>query len=322
MVELDKLDRKILYELDLNSRRQLSQIAKILHIGRDRLKYRIEKLKEQGVIKKFTVTTDPYKIGLTIYKTYLRLENNKPKIKEFITFLRKHPRIYWIAECDGAWDLIFSTFARSPKEFHEIQDSILSQFKTIVMEFNVYTLVDVWFYHKNYLINGSRSHFFFGGYPENNQLEPIDVSILKILSENAQENVVSMAQKLKTTPKIVSYRIKKLEKAKIIVGYRTDIELEKIGMTFFKAQFYLRNFDIELEKQFREYCLQHPNITYYIRQIGDCKLELELEVENYQQFNKIIDDIRTTFFKFIKNVGSLLIKREYFKWIPYDLNVD
>ena len=90
-------------------------------------------------------------------------------------------------------------------------------------------------------------------------------------------------------------------------------------MTFFKAQLYLRSYNKKLEQQLREYCALNPNITYYIKQIGDCKLELELEVKDYKQFNELIDEIRQKFAKLIRNIDSILIKREYFKWIPYDI---
>lgn len=318
-MELKLIDRKILYELDHNSRQPLSILAKKLRLGRDRLKYRINRLQKNGIIKKFTVVTNPYKIGLTVYKTYLKIENNKKRINEMISFLDKHPRVYWIAECDGTWDLIFSTFARTPKEFHEIQDNILSKFSDIVIEFNVYTLVDVWFFRKNYLLNKGTDYFFFGGQPENNKPKKIDFEILKLLSQDARMNVVDIARKLKTTAMIVKYRIKKLEKLGIIEGYRIDIDLSKINMTFFKAQLYLKNYDVALEKKLREYCKLNVNITYYIKQIGDCKLELEIEVKDYKQFNNIINEIRERFSKLIRNVDSIIINKEYFKWIPYDI---
>lgn len=319
MKNLDLIDKKILYELDHNSRQPISELAKKLRIGRDRVAYRINQLCQNGIIKKFTVTTNPYKIGLTVYKTYLKLENNKPRISEFVEFLNQHPRVYWIAECDGTWNLIFSTFAKNPKDFSDIQDRILSKFTDIVMEFNVYSLVDVWFFHKNYLLNKGTSFFFFGGVPEEHKLDALDFNILKMLSHNARINVVDIARELGTTAIIVKYRIKKLESIGVIAGYRIDIDLEKIGMTFFKVQLYLKNYDTKLEKQFREYCTLNPFITYYIRQIGDCKLELELEVKDYNQFNGIINDLSEKFSKFIRNVESILVRREHFKWVPYDI---
>ncbi len=45
---------------------------------------------------------------------------------------------------------------------------------------------------------------------------------------------------------------------------------------------------------------------------------MELEVDGYEQFSKIIDEVRTAFPKTIKNVETVMIHRSRFKWVPYD----
>ena len=55
MFELDNLDRKILYYLDLNSRQSVSDLSRRLKHGRDRIHYRIERLIKEEIIKKFSI---------------------------------------------------------------------------------------------------------------------------------------------------------------------------------------------------------------------------------------------------------------------------
>ena len=50
-MNIDKTDRKILYELDLNARKPHSQIAKKLRINRSIVSYRINEMKKKGIIK-------------------------------------------------------------------------------------------------------------------------------------------------------------------------------------------------------------------------------------------------------------------------------
>ena len=52
-MELDKTDRKILYELDVNARQPLNKIAKNLKINKDTLKYRIKKMEDDKVILRY-----------------------------------------------------------------------------------------------------------------------------------------------------------------------------------------------------------------------------------------------------------------------------
>lgn len=318
MEHIDLTDKKILYELDYNARIPISILAKKLRIGRDTLVYRIKRMHDKGIITSSSVIINPYKLGLTIYKTYLRIDNNKERRENLILTLQNHPKVYWLAECDGRWDIIFSTFAKNPQEFDIIQNEILSNFSESIVEFEVYTLTEVWFYRRNYLLKKEGDYFSLGGEPGHEKIDKVDYKILKVLSQNARVNVVDISEKIKSTPMIVRHRIKKLEKRRIIQGYRINLNLSKIGMTLFKAQIYLKNYRKEIQERFRRHCSKNPHISQFIRQVGNCKLELEVEVEGYFQFNIIMKEIRENFSDLIHHIDPLLISREYFKWVPQD----
>ncbi len=51
MIKIDLKDRKILYQLDLNSRQSLTQIGKNVGLKKDVVSYRIKRLQDEGVIK-------------------------------------------------------------------------------------------------------------------------------------------------------------------------------------------------------------------------------------------------------------------------------
>ncbi len=53
MIKIDLKDRKILYQLDLNSRQSLTQIGKNVGLKKDVVSYRIKRLQDEGVIKNF-----------------------------------------------------------------------------------------------------------------------------------------------------------------------------------------------------------------------------------------------------------------------------
>jgi DNA-binding Lrp family transcriptional regulator len=60
----DEKDEKIIEELKKNSRNSTKKIAKNVKIPRVTTHDRIQKMKEKGIIKKFTVVIDYKKIGL------------------------------------------------------------------------------------------------------------------------------------------------------------------------------------------------------------------------------------------------------------------
>jgi Lrp/AsnC family transcriptional regulator, leucine-responsive regulatory protein len=315
---LDVLDKKLLFELDNNSRQSISQLSRKLRQGRDRVGYRLERLISEKIIKECTVTINPYRLGFTLFKTYLKVSKRKDRYEALLKLLLQHPRVYWIADCDGRWDLIFATFAKTPYEFLHIQNKILSVCNDIVLSFTNLTLVNVWMFRKNYLVQRDQGYFLIGGPPSDFELERFDWEILRHLSKSARIPIAELARKVQSTESIVRNRLEHLEESGLVAGYRIELDLAKLGMLFFKAQLYLQEYGNKEIESLRVFCAEHPNITYFIEQIGDAPVEIELEVDGYEQYTRIIDSLRITFPKTIRNVETVIIHRTRFKWVPYD----
>jgi len=313
---VDKLDRKILRELDLNSRQSMSELARTLSHGRDTVEYRFSRLVEKGVILRCSAIIDPYKLGLTIYKTYLKLENLRSRRDEFLKFLNEYPRVYWIAESDGQWDMMFSVFATSAFEFYQLQQKVLATFGDLVLSFDVYTLVNLRLYHKSYFGKTKSEGTLIGGAPCVQKLDDTEFSILKILSEDARASVPVIAEKVGVSPAVARARIESMEERAIIAGYRIDVNLQKLNMTFFKAQLYLRHFGERELDALRDSCREQENITYFVEQLGACRLEIEVEAYGYENYLEILNELRSRHCGLIRNIETNLISREHFHWIP------
>ncbi len=315
-IELDALDRRLLYELDQNARQHFSELARAVKQGRDRVEYRVQRLIDSGVIRGTTVVVNLYKLGFGIYKTYLKIQNQRKEVERFLKALRAHPRVFWIAICDGNCDLTISIAARSPLEFYEIQSEVFSEHSSVILDFYVTTLAGVWAYRKKYLYKAGTHFFFFGGKPDSLQLDPLSYGMLRLLSSDARMPLNEIAGKIGCSVAAAKNRLEKLEEQKIVLGYRLEIDRAKIGYAFWKAQLMLQSHRLEDLEALKSYCNTHPNITYLVQQIGTYKIELELEVSSYGQFFEVIDELRERFSHLIRNVEMMLIKDEYYKWLP------
>ncbi len=76
MEKLDLKDRKILYELDINSRQSFSQLGKRVGLHKDVVAYRVKKLQEKGIIKNFITEINNYKTGYPTVKFYLNYQKS------------------------------------------------------------------------------------------------------------------------------------------------------------------------------------------------------------------------------------------------------
>ena len=75
MHQLDLLDQKIMYELDLNARISASQLAKKLKKSKETVNFRINRLIKNEYIKGFYTVFNTSKLGWYYTKFYIKFKN-------------------------------------------------------------------------------------------------------------------------------------------------------------------------------------------------------------------------------------------------------
>ena len=105
-IKLDKIDRRILAELDKNCRVSNIQLGKKVNRSREAVKYRIQQLQKKGIITGFITSINPNKLGYYMFKAYLKLENIPEEKEKFFNELRTNKGIYWFGISDGAFDCL------------------------------------------------------------------------------------------------------------------------------------------------------------------------------------------------------------------------
>lgn len=313
--DIDLIDRKLLYYFDHGGRLSCSEIARKLRRGRDTIEYRLERLIDRKIITGFRAVVNPACFGLTLFKTYIRLASHKARVKDLIAKLKKEPRVFWIVECDGSCDLIISIAANSAFEFHEIQGRVLAEISDILVSSEVFVVVGFKVFRLKYLHEMGTHWYEVGGRPRTPNLDQVEIKLLKLLSQRGRDSISELARKLDVSSSVVVARMQKLESEKIILGYQAQIDLDRLGITQFKTQLYLNDYNVEEELRLEEYCNKHSHITCYIRQIGECRAEIESHVTNYPDYNKLIDGLRERFPKLIRNTNSMLMHTEYLNWM-------
>lgn len=314
MSELDLKDRKILYELDIDARQSLSKIAKKAGLSKEVVNYRINKLQEDGVINGFYARIDSSKAGLTLFRTFLKLQNITPeKEKELIDYLVSQKEIGWCVSIQGNWDINFIFWANNNDHFFKFW----KKFKGLYGEFlgDNQIAIFAWFTNlpKGFLIGKKPEGFtvYKLGLHEKVDLDELDFKILRLLSKKAREPLIEIAKQLEVSDKVISYRIKRLEKEKVIVSYGVQIDLEKIGQEYWKIQLSIKNYPEKRLNELNNFCIEHPNIIYTNELIGGADFEIEGVFKNYSKLQEFIKETRTKFNDIIKDFEVMLYYNEY-----------
>ena len=311
-IKLDKIDRKILAELDKNCRTPITILAKKVMKSRQAVEYRINQLVNKGVITSFNVSFNPHKMGYKIYKVYLKLRNIPEEKQKLFAYLKSSGIVYWMGECSGSWDLIFGVFSKNDYEFYKLKNELLSNFQKIITQEYGDILIDVKQYPKMYFTDEIVSPTMFAGEIVDNELDQLDYSILGEMVNNARIPIIELAKKVNSTPIIIRGKLKKLEQKGIIIQYRIGIDINKLGLELYKVIIKLDKYTKDDELKLLTYLSNIPNIHYYIRNIW--QIEPELVVSSYQEYYKIIEALKKEFPYVIRTVDSVLMITD--EWTP------
>jgi len=199
LLKLDKIDKRILYELDKNARIPDTKLAKLVGRSKESVRYRIKRLEEQGIIKGFSMWIDLAKVGYGTAKIYLTLANNPKSKKEFTDYVKKDKRLFWLGVAEGVWNIGLTYFVKSNNEFFELKNDLFSKFEDLILDNHIGILVNLRLGERKFFYKEETDWMVFLGELENYELEDIEKKILKELHNNSRINVVDIAEKTGST---------------------------------------------------------------------------------------------------------------------------
>ncbi|MBU1135234.1 MAG: Lrp/AsnC family transcriptional regulator [Nanoarchaeota archaeon] len=314
MIKLDLKDRKILYELDGNSRQSFHKIAKKVGLSKDSVIYRVKRLQREGIIKQFHTLINVGKLGTISFRLYLKLQNTTPeKEQEIIEFLKEQRVVNWLVSIDGEYNLGIWALTKSIKKMNDLWKELLEKYMDYIDKRWLTIFTKVSYFPRAYLLEKEKNldEYTFVTEQDEIKLDKTDLKILKLIAPNSRISVLEIAKQLNITPKTASSRIKQLEKKKVIVGYRTMFDLEKLGYQYFKVHFNLHNLTTEKEKQLRAFIKHHPNIIYDNEVLGGDDIEIEVQVKTLIDLRNLLSEIKEQFAGIIKDYKYIMFYKEH-----------
>ena len=310
-LKIDSIDKRILFELDKNSRIPETKLAKMLGKSKESIRYRIKKLTENKIINKFTIWIDPTKIGYQVYKIYLSTNNIPEKKKELIEYVKNDRRLFWLGVAEGIWNIGLTFFSKNAQEFFELKNQLVGKFKELIIELKTAQVVGIQIHEKSFLYNTNSNWTYFFNEAKEEQLDNISRILLDELFNNSRINLAKIAYKYKTTVDIIRNRIKNMEKQKIIVKYTININYDLLNYEFYKTFLYLKNTDKESIDKILAYILKSRRIIHLVKQISPWDIELETVCKNYKEYIKTMSELTQKFPESIHKIETAIISEDY-----------
>jgi Lrp/AsnC family transcriptional regulator, leucine-responsive regulatory protein len=308
-------EKKILKELDLNARQSLSKIGNKVRLSKQVVKYHLDKMIEDGIIKEFITYIDIKKLGYTFYDVVFKLKYiDKKNMNKIIKKINNLPNIGWLCSLNGEWQLIACIMAKNSTEFGVILEEILSFLKDALLNYEFFIVV-----HASQLAYKNFYDFPKNKYGSNATLgfgEPVNVSnddlkILKILSNNSRISTVKISNKLNISLEKVRYSMKKLEKTGVIQAYKPLIDMNRVGFDWHVMFIQFKHSDEVRKQELIDLLKSMPEVFYVVRAVGNWNIMVEFQTKDSKELDNARELVLSKFSDLIRDERTVKLTAEH-----------
>jgi len=132
IIHLEQNDKKILYELNQDSRQNILSISKKIGLSVDTIKSRIKKLVNNGIIIKFFAEVNLKDLGYTQYLYTIKVKNFGPKVEELKRTLANNENVTYAFRDTNGYNIVAVITFRDTDEIDHLFRSIRKKFSDII----------------------------------------------------------------------------------------------------------------------------------------------------------------------------------------------
>ena len=125
---IDSTDKKLLSLLQEDANISTSALAGKLHISQSPCWRRINRLEEQGIIKKRVAVLDREKLGMSfvVFATVNLTQTGRQNLIEFEQMIKGHPEVLECYTMTGIWDYVLKIVTRDVRHYEDFVRNTLS----------------------------------------------------------------------------------------------------------------------------------------------------------------------------------------------------
>lgn len=291
---IDSIDRQILYFLDRNSRQSFRNISSKVNMAKASIGYRIKRMVDKEIIKNFYTVVNPFKLGFIPFRFYLRFQYTNPFVEnQIINHFANDPRSWWVASLKGKYNLAVNMLIKNNQEFLDFWMTTLDRYRYYIQEeiFSIYFQLCARNY--SYLSSSPEIHdikkYIISNEEKKTVLSKNEMTLLRLLANSARTPETELANQLHISPSGVNYLLKQLEKKEVILGYRVNLDIRKIGYEDFKLDVFLT--DYQKHDEVISYLEKNPHLVLLSRSAGISDVEAEFHLEDIEKLHEIINQL-------------------------------
>lgn len=318
--KIDLYDRKIMHELDANSRIPISVLARKVRLPKETVHYRIKRMQKSKTISYFHAIINASHFGYFYYRVGLKFRSFTSKMEDdVVEFLEGEKCCSNIRIGEGRYDVVFIAIHKTTRELREFLERFGGRFGASLAHKDIHAIVKSYKLGRRMFFEGKKTRAILPhSEPQEYGLNPIDLGVLQAFSRNARIRLVDLAPVLRADPKVIRYHISNLEKRGIIAGYTMAIDYQKFESERVELHLSLKHH--ALVGQIVDFFDEMRTCAFAYELIGTDDLSLELCVEDDEQLRIVLSRFRERFNENCISYNLTRIYEEHLSnWSPLDI---
>ncbi len=312
-------DRKILALLCRNVRLPLAKIAQLLRLSRQSVEYRIKVMERAHILEGSRAVVNISKLGYQSYHYFFTLQDEDAEKKVRERALASE-MVNTLITYSGRYTHELSIMARTP---HEAQQHFLALIEKlpisnavpcVLLQTVKASVLPELQSEKPPVIKYLRNDPSFSKQftlPEQvYQIDEKDRALLYLLSQNAQESLASLGKKIHLSSDGVSYRIKKLIRARNLLEFRPVINFEALSYSIEAVLVKVNRTKSEDEK-FKEYLKNSLNTLWAAELFGQWDYLIYLIHHTQDEIHEYVNVLRKQFPEYLVSYELLFAYKQH-----------
>ena len=147
------------------------------------------------------------------------------------------------------------------------------------------------------------------------KLDLKDRKILFYLIKNSRQSLKTIGRNVGMSKELVSYRIRRLIKNKIINNFSIVINFEKLGYSLMQTHYKFININPTIKEEIIDFLVTNKNTMYVSLIEGTNDLQVDFYMGKPHEFESLLDEIREKYHQYVSFKSSRLpIRAEFYDY--------
>jgi Lrp/AsnC family transcriptional regulator, leucine-responsive regulatory protein len=268
---MDKKDAAIIRHLEIDGRASFAQIGRKVRLSKEVVNYRIQRMIEQGIIKRFEATINQFSMGYQQYRVLATIDPQAiPQLRKKFGILARQRKL-------SKWNVDIAIWAKTNAEFEKQLTQLQLANVRIFLVTKRYSLLHAY-------LHGEQQHqeLIAGSH----EIDAKSQRILEELQNDGRMSAVDLAKKVGISSVAIAERIRDLQKKHILLGTRIVLDTSLLGYDSY--QIHVKTTTLT---PVREWLLLEKQVTGIRQLIGDFDLEFSIQVPNAQNLAEFMENL-------------------------------